>query len=345
MLGTGQFANKPLTKITCLGVGRRQAINSRRLNQAGPTRRLNLFIMVHTNMCLACGGGNPSRYMFLVRGQFLNRCYCNKDVYSSLEIGSIFEQAPKEKLSRAFDKTERGHLINVCEDCCDGLLKIDETRDLFLGYLTKHQHTRYRYYSKKAENLHSNGYIVLDREDWGDAGCSFPYEELFTTISASSRNRAKIPNGNEARTNQRMWIPFAEWGGSKMRDFRNTYRKRLSEQLTKIISPDIVFAKIALKNVGELSKKNEAWVPFVVKGESVLYRALGLNNFQDPHADAHHGSFNIIEALTNHYSVKVWQKSHLLNPSWIEQRKTNPKQICSRAGTNVKIHTGHLLAL
>ena len=45
-----------------------------------------------------------------------------------------------------------------------------------------------------------------------------------------------------------------------------------------------------------------------------------LDNYQSPHADAHAGSFNVVEALTNHYSVKVWRRSHFL-PFWDKDNK------------------------
>ncbi len=48
------------------------------------------------------------------------------------------------------------------------------------------------------------------------------------------------------------------------------------------------------------------WDPFEIKGEAAMWRALGLFNYQSPHADDHAGLFNMIETLTNQYAIKVW---------------------------------------
>lgn len=281
--------------------------------------------------------------MFLRNGQFTNHCFCNKIVYDNLGIEFIQFEDDFEKLSNAFANDKRGHLISVCEDCCNDLLTFERTSALFLGYLTKQQYQHYQHScNEHAKKLHREGYLIIDRNEWGGAGCNFPTKELFEIISKSRDKKSNIPNGDEVRRSKaRRWIPFVEdWGDE---DFQTTHRQQITEQLTKIINPDVYYGKIALKNIGRLAPQHQAWVPFNSTGECVLYRGLGLQESQNPHADAHHGAYNLIEVMTNHYSIKVWPKSHLLDPVWIDETKTKRKLVCSRLGKTIKVNTGQVI--
>jgi len=281
--------------------------------------------------------------MFLLNGQFNNHCFCDKIVYDNLGIESIHFKDKYEKLSNAFANNKRGHLLGVCANCCEDLLEFEGTSALFVGYLTKQQYNHYRLYCNEyANKLHREGYLIIDRNEWGGAGCNFPTKELFEIISRSRDKRSNIPNGDEVpRSKARRWIPFVEDWGDK--DFQTTHRQQITEQLTKIINPDVYYGKIALKNIDRLVPQHQAWVPFNSTGECVLYRGLGLQESQNPHADAHHGAYNLIEVMTNHYSIKVWPKSHFLDPVWIDETKTNPKLVCSRQAKTIEVHNGQVL--
>ncbi|KAK1733501.1 hypothetical protein QTG54_015789 [Skeletonema marinoi] len=298
--------------------------------------------MVHTNKCIACNCGTPNRYMFLRNGQFTNHCFCDKIVYDNLGIEFIHFEDEYEKLSNAFANDKRGHLISVCEDCCNDLLTFERTSALFLGYLTKQQYQHYQHScNEHAKKLHREGYLIINRVDWEGAGCNFPTKELFEAIFKSKKKRSKIPNGDYGKCKGRMWIPFVEDWGNK--HFQTQHRQKITEQLTKLINPDVYYGKIALKNIGRLAPKHEAWVPFNSTGECVLYRGLGLQASQYPHADAHHGAYNLIEAMTNDYSIKVWPKSHMLDPAWLDEIKTKRKHVCNRLGSAIKVNRGQVI--
>ena len=139
---------------------------------------------------------------------------------------------------------------------------------------------------------------------------------------------------------------FLTGGGGQNEELQIARRKKLAEQMTKIISPDIFFGRRAMINRNKLIKRLEFKLndeyqnrqAFTIKGEAALWRGLGLVTYQAPHADAHAGLFNMIEALTNYYAIKVWRWSHFL-PFWDK----NNRPTVHGSGTIVTINMGQIL--
>jgi len=273
--------------------------------------------------------------MFLAKGMFLRRTFIDEQLSANLP-------STCQKLASLKNMTGQ---IALCQPCCETLLRGKESSDHFLGYLTKKENTEYRKYARNAEKLHSDGYLVVDRRDFG--GCNFPLDQFPQVCNSSKGNIETLPNGGFDRTNKRSWMLFkANWGSAQNAELQKLHRKKLADQMTKIISPDIFFGRRAMENRFKLLKaakfklndNYQNWQAFAIKGEAALWRALGLGNYQSPHADAHAGSFNMIEALTNHYAIKVWRWSHFL-PFW----DRNNRPTVHGSGKVVTINSGQIL--
>ena len=136
-----------------------------------------------------CTGDNPcSHYMFLAKGMFLNRTLINDKL--SADIPSICEKL-------AFLKKKTGQ-ISVCQLCCRILLEGKDSSGYFLGYLTKQENFEYRNYAREAEKLHSDGYLVVDRNNF--SGCHFPLKDFPRVCIANKSEIETLPNGGESRT-------------------------------------------------------------------------------------------------------------------------------------------------
>ena len=277
--------------------------------------------------------------MFLSEGEFLKRTSIDEKFLKETSIG--------KKLSTLAGIKKMMGQMSMCQKCCKEFLTDKDSSDLFLGYLTRKEHEEYRRYAKKAETLHSRGYLIVDRGDFCE--CNFPLRHF---LRVCYNNRSKIetlPNGpnKKDRSRKRAWMPFREnWGEGGVVEFKKTHRQKLANQMTKIISPDIGFGRRAMQNRYNLlptakwkpSEDEKNWQAFSIKGEAALWRGLGLQHYQSPHADAHAGAFNIIETLTNNYGIKVWAGSHFL-PFWDKNKRPTVHGI----GSNIYINVGQII--
>ena len=124
-----------------------------------------------------CEDDNPcSHYMFLAKGMFLRRTFIDEQLSANLP-------STCQKLASLKNMTGQ---IALCQPCCETLLRGKESSDHFLGYLTKKENTEYRKYARNAEKLHSDGYLVVDRRDFG--GCNFPLDQFPQVCNSSKGN-------------------------------------------------------------------------------------------------------------------------------------------------------------
>ena len=77
-----------------------------------------------------------------------------------------------------------------------------------------------------------------------------------------------------------------------------------------------------------------------VKADAVLWRGNGLHDIQPAHQDAHAGSFQGIEALTDGYRLRKWTRSHLL-PLWSRRHRAT----LVGNGSNVIMDAGDVLLM
>ena len=221
--------------------------------------------------------------------------------------------------------------IAVCKSCTASLLKNKETCDLFLGYLPRVDHERYRADAKKAKQLHEEGYIVLDRQEC--VGCHFPLDKLLSAAHHSRKDIAKLSNGEKGNVVQRSWLPFKDgWESTnnEIEKFWIKHNRRVGEMITRIGQPDIWYGRMAIKNAykfhrGESAKRGREVEFFeephfkVGEGQALLWRGAGLLNDQHVHRDGGlNDGFNFVEPKTNGYKLKVFRRSHHLKP-WHSQ--------------------------
>lgn len=296
--------------------------------------------MPGTKICMSCPSHQVSFYMFLRNGKFLNRTYIDEELSENISSTTTTFQNIKTKTGQ----------ISVCKTCCEDLLTNKESSEHFLGYLSTSENAEYRSYARDADKLHKQGYLIVSRNHF--RGCNVPLPLFLDACYTNKSIIGTLPNGGTPsggvhRTPMRSWLPLpSNWGGEEAEQRKNARREMVAKQMTKIISPDIAYGKIAMQNRYDLirtakfklSDDCQNWDPFVVKGEAVLWRAYGLDCYQSPHADAHAGSFNIIEVLTNYYEIKVWGGSHLL-PFW---DRTNAPTVHG-IGTNPIIMAGQIM--
>ena len=79
---------------------------------------------------------------------------------------------------------------------------------MFLGYLPKKLHQEYRGYAKKSDRLHTEGYMIVSRQQFGD--CNFPTEQFLTVYYKNRGNINEQRNGESYRnkTKLRSWMEF-----------------------------------------------------------------------------------------------------------------------------------------
>ena len=230
-----------------------------------------------------------------------------------------------------------GVQIGVCDTCCEALLKDETQSKLFRGFLTRKQNEEYRKFCKVAATLHRDGFVVVSRDNYS---CHFPLDLLCQVMSASKNNISRLPNGDFKRCEDRKWMPFVD----SLQ--RTQHSRQMAAVITKIISPDLHFGLKAMRNrysklptqATELNTEDGNLTGYSIRDESLLWRTLRLDNNQSPHIDSHHGVFNVVEALTNKYKIKVWGGTHLL-PSW---NKDNKPTIVG-GGKNVEIQCGQAI--
>jgi len=252
--------------------------------------------------------------MFLSRGKFLDRTFTNKEISTSLP-------ANVERFA-GIKQTSHRH-IQVCAHCCKELFTYEEETKTtyFHGYLTHAEYRKYRVCAKQADELHTNGYTLVSRNRLNS--CHFPLDLLLDMCYMDRKNISKLRNGGHVRDKKRSWLQFDTTHWAKDKRLIKHWQK-VGGQMTVIINPDIHFGRLAIANrdkmMGTVYSVRHDQSVYVPKDLSILYKALGLVSYQEPHADAHHGCYNVIEPLTNNYKLKLFPKSHLL-PFWDAQNR------------------------
>lgn len=280
--------------------------------------------------CLFCKGCQLNCYMFLRIGFFAKRTFIDEQMMKELEGYMSKEEA----VQLCWEETTQrisisgGHQLIVCSDCCKILLKNDPTMEYFLGYLSIREHFNYRKFARLADTLHTNGFVVVQNCD--AQTFTFPSGELLDLCKRNNPSpltrRTEYPQRLDIKSRwDRSWIQFNNINDT------DQHWKTIGEQLGRVISPDIYFGRLAIlnrqKRESEGIKRGDPIgimtnIQYTPSGQSVLYKASGLKSRQMPHVDAHHGAFNVVEALTNNYKIKVWTGSHFL-PLGDEDSKNN----------------------
>ena len=159
-----------------------------------------------------------SLYMFLAKRMFLNRTLVNEKL--SADIPSTYKKL-------VFLKRKTGQ-ISVCQLCCQILLEGKDSSGYVLGYSTKQENFEYRNYTREAEKLHSDGYLVVDRNNFH--GCHFSLKHFPPVYNANKSEIETLPNGGESITTKRSWMSFRNnWGGGQNEELQKAHRKRLAE--------------------------------------------------------------------------------------------------------------------
>ena len=293
--------------------------------------------MPGTTNCISCKT-QPAQpgiyYMFLRKGGFSNKTYVDQEIWKHCchDHPEIFKQV----------EVTAARQFRVCTGCCEVLLGMDQKIEVFLGFLKKAQYEKYSTYSKQSITLNNDGFVIVPCE------FSIPRRLLFKYLNSnkpSTLTNGSSFSGSGRDKKKRMWSQFKT-------DPRNctTIKEHMKDEgvrasMTSVIAPDIIYGAEALKNdtIRDDDDNLETKLrdnTVNISGECALLREIGLNEYQGPHTDTVHGSYNAVVPFTQEYTLQVWEGSHHL-PQWTKQNEQ--PLICSCGGKTLTANVGQII--
>lgn len=261
--------------------------------------------------CLNCNASS-SFIGFVVSGKFCNRT-------------SVPNGAPSENQSYPwFIKKNSGRKICLCKEC--GVKLSGDGRSNIVGFLSEREYTQYIKDATLCKRLHTNGYLVLEQEDWkskwllGDFGLDH-LKECF-----SQKKRPKISNlkdheaviDGKRTTGTRRW---ASWEGDTNfleKIFSASGAPSLPLADSSIIHADASHAFQARKNYLKHSSDKpgdttleQAEQTIEVVDFACLWRCEHIEEVQRIHADTDAGHYHLVMPLSKQpYEIEVYNSTH-----------------------------------
>ena len=262
--------------------------------------------------CLNCNRKPSSFVGFVVSGIFNNR--------TTVPIIG----APAENPSYPwFIKKNSGKKICLCEEC--GVSLSRDGGSNIVGFLSERQYTQYKNDAKLCKRLHTNGYVVLEKEHWkskwllGDFGLDH-LKECFRqkTVKISNLKDHNAMVNGEVTTGTRRW---ASWEGDTnfLRDiFSASGAPRLGPSLplvdSSIIHADVSHAVRARTNYLKQSSDQHHTTDqqtIELVDLACLWRCPQVEEVQRIHADTDAGHYHLVMPLSSEaYEIEVFESTH-----------------------------------